>query len=149
MWPPHRVSPSKREEKALKKPETRRGALKSTRREFARAIAAIAATPLIPGKRAAGATEALLPQTPVAGQPSFTALSLGEIVRARYEKFLTPEQINEIKRSIDRSLRSADRLKEFELKNGDEPSFAFSADLPKTVADPVKERDRERNRNRQ
>ena len=70
-------------------------------------------------------------------------------MRARYEKFLTPEQINEIKRSIDRSLRSADRLKEFELKNGDEPSFAFSADLPKTVADPVKERDRERNRNRQ
>jgi hypothetical protein len=120
----------------------------STRREFARKIAAIAATPLLSGAGAARATEAALAQTPVSDQPSFTALSLGEIVRARYEKFLTPEQLNEIKRSIDRSLRSADLLKGFELKNGDEPAFAFQADVPKAVVDPVAERDRERNRNR-
>jgi hypothetical protein len=122
---------------------------RSTRREFARRLAAIAATPLLTGAAPARAVEAIQTQTPVADQPSFTALSLGEIVRARYEKYLTPEQIIEIKRSIDRSLRSADRLKEFELKNGDEPAFAFQADLPKAVADPVRERDRERNRRRQ
>lgn len=133
----------------MNKSRNRSGALRSTRREFARRLAAIAATPLLTGSAAESAALALSQQTPGADQPSFTALSLGEIVRARYEKFLTPEQIIEIKRSIDRSLRSADRLKEFELKNGDEPAFAFQAEVPKAVRDPIKERDRERNRNRQ
>ncbi|HSE99039.1 MAG TPA: hypothetical protein VLD57_12295 [Blastocatellia bacterium] len=133
----------------MNKPKGKPGTLKSTRREFARSIAALAATPLLAGSETARATEAILQQTPPADQPSFTALSLGEIVRARYEKFLTPEQIIEIKRSIDRSLRSADRLKEFELKNADEPAFAFSPQVSRADSDPLKERDRERNRNRQ
>lgn len=133
----------------MNKQKNRPGALKSTRREFTRTIAAIAATPLLSGAETARASEAILQQTPPADQPTFTALSLGEIVRARYEKFLTPEQIIEIKRSIDRSLRSADRLKEFELKNSDEPAFAFSPEVPRATTDPLRERDRERNRNRQ
>ena len=51
------------------------------------------------------------------------------LVRLRHGKHLSEEQLNLVKRSIDRSQRNADRMKQFKLVNGDEPAFAFTADL--------------------
>jgi hypothetical protein len=56
--------------------------------------------------------------------------TLTEVVRLRHGKHLSDEQLTLVKRSIDRSQRNAERMKQFKLTNGDEPSFAFTADLP-------------------
>jgi hypothetical protein len=57
------------------------------------------------------------------------AEALAEAARIRYGEHINEDQFNEIRRSIDRALRAADRMKQFKLKNGDEPAFIFSADL--------------------
>jgi hypothetical protein len=98
---------------------------KSTRREFAKTLATIAATPLL-GHYGSTIAE---PQTQAPEQPSPIAEALTEVVRIRYGKNLNDEQIKSIKQSIDQGQRSAERLKQFKLANGDEPAFVFSADL--------------------
>jgi hypothetical protein len=112
--------------------------LSSTRREFAKSLAIIAAAPIVSApivaapvvSRAAEPAPALLPQqTPPADQPSPIAEALTEVVKLRHGKHLNEDQLNLVKRSIDRSQRNADRMKQFKLTNGDEPSFAFTADL--------------------
>ena len=92
-----------------------------SRREFGRSLALLAATPL-----AASA------QQPTARKesPPTVAEALTEIVRVRYGKHLTAEQLKAIQASIARSQRSADILKKLKLENGDEPAFTFSADVP-------------------
>jgi len=52
---------------------------------------------------------------------------LGEVVRIRYGRFLTEEQLAGGKRQIERSLRSAERLRSFPLTNADEPDLIFRA----------------------
>ena len=42
---------------------------------------------------------------------------------------MTAEQFAEVERSIRGSVRRGEALKKFPLKNGDEPAFAFSADV--------------------
>ena len=101
-------------------------ALSSTRREFAKSLAIIAAAPLV--SRAAEATSAPQ-QTPPADALSPAAESLTEVVRQRHGKHLTEDQLNLVKRNIDRGIRNADRLKQFKLVNSDEPAFAFTADI--------------------
>jgi hypothetical protein len=113
---------------------------KSTRRQFAKALAAIAAAPLLP--RATASSEPLVRdvstaaigkstassfQTPADQKPSPDAEALAQLVRLRYGKELSDDQMNEVKRSIDNRLRNADRMKQFKLANGDEPVFIFSA----------------------
>jgi hypothetical protein len=146
--PHHFSSEDKRVNKAKNK-----SAIRNSRREFTKTLAVVAATPLIAGSAVAREQEtrpaAAAPQNPPAEQPSLSALALSEMVRARYDKYITKEQMDQIKRSIDRSLRSADRMKQFELKNSDEPAFAFSVEVPKVPTTISEERDRERNRNRQ
>jgi hypothetical protein len=56
-------------------------------------------------------------------------------VRRRYAQYLNDEQLEAVKRSIERSLRGGDTLNKFALTNGDEPAFAFSADLPEALAE--------------
>jgi hypothetical protein len=88
-----------------------------SRREFARSLAVLAATPL-----------AATAQQPAARKD--VAEALMEIVRLRHGKHLTAEQLKAIQASIARSQRSADILKQVKLSNGDEPAFIFSAGLP-------------------
>jgi hypothetical protein len=90
----------------------------STRRDFAKVIALAAAAPLV-----AGAAQ----EKP---KPLPAAEALTEIVRARYGQHLTDEQISAVQASIGRTLRSGEQLKKVKLQNGDEPAFAFRADVP-------------------
>ena len=101
-------------------PQTDAGA-DTTRREFGKALAALAAVPLVPVLEA-GAAE----------KESSTAVAeaLAEVVNARYGKHLSAEQRKAVARSILRSQLTAERLRDFKLSNGDEPAFTFRADLP-------------------
>ena len=107
----------------IKKPIT-----SSSRREFAKSLAVIA-TGTIVSRGGEATTASPLQQTPPADQPSPVAESLTEVVRLRHGKHLSHEQLNLVKRSIDRSQRNADRMKQFKLVNSDEPAFAFTADI--------------------
>jgi len=130
-----------------------------TRREFAKSLAVVAATPLM--AKAGIAPEAETPaaqQTPPPANPfAPQAEALTEVVRRRYAQYLNDEQLEAVKRSIERALRGGDTLNKFALTNGDEPAFAFSADLPEALADlpnqPASDRDdrkeRERRKKRQ
>ena len=91
----------------------------TTRRGFAKAVLLAAATPLV--------AEAGQERTEPAADP---AKALAEIVRARYGKHLSEEQLKDIEKSIGRGQRAAEFLKRTALQNGDEPSFVFRADLP-------------------
>jgi hypothetical protein len=127
----------------------------TSRRQFAKTLAVIAATPLLgsgmsfgretpehaargavalasgessetaPSHTAPGDESALQAQDE---KPTPDAEALAEVVRIRYGKNLTDDQLTEVKRSINGRIRNADRLKQFKLANGDEPAFIFSAD---------------------
>ena len=55
------------------------------------------------------------------------ARSLGEIVRRRYGKHLTPEQLEAVIRDLDGRIQGGKRLRESKLANGEEPDFTFHA----------------------
>jgi hypothetical protein len=55
------------------------------------------------------------------------ARSLAEIVRRRYGKHLTPEQLEAVTRDLDGRVQGGKRLRESKLANGDEPDFTFHA----------------------
>ena len=55
------------------------------------------------------------------------ARSLTEIVRRRYGKHLTPEQLEAIARELDGRVSAGKRMRETKLANGDEPDFTFHA----------------------
>jgi len=111
-----------------------------TRREFAKALATIAASPLLfPGlaaararaRAAAGSPDllALIPaqaqgQTPEKPLPEAEALA--EVARILYGKNLTDDQMAEVKRSLSNRFRASEAMKKTRLANGDEPAFVFS-----------------------
>ena len=113
----------------------------STRREFAKTLAAIAATPLLGPAiaqvalgNAASANPADLPlgipaepqvQAPEKPLPEVEALA--EVARIQYGKNLTDDQMTEIKRSLSGRFRAAEAMKKIKLANSDEPAFIFSA----------------------
>ena len=94
----------------------------TTRREFGKALAALAAVPLVPVLEAGAAEKE--PPTPD------IARALAQVVQLRYGKHLSAEQRNQILLSILRSQKAAERMREFKLSNSDEPAFTFRADLP-------------------
>jgi hypothetical protein len=95
-----------------------------TRREFSRNLALLAATPLLAPPSAVAADEK--PPDPVAA----TADALTEAARARFGNLLPEEHIKKIRDAIHRSLLAGQFMKKPKLQNGDEPVFAFRADLP-------------------
>jgi hypothetical protein len=103
---------------------------KSTRREFAKTLAVIAATPLVSAGDTLSVFGTETTQAQTTEQPSPVSDALAEVVRLRYGKNLTEEQLKEVKQSIDQAQRSAERLKQFKLSNSDEPAFIFNADIP-------------------
>jgi hypothetical protein len=98
--------------------------MRSTRREFTKTLAATLTAAALPK---GGAAEPI--QQAEQDRISKTADALAEAARIRYGEYMNEDQFKEVKRSIDRALRAADRIKQFKLKNGDEPAFIFSADL--------------------
>ena len=99
---------------------------RSTRRDFARNLAAVAAAPLVAKipKAEAQASEPAKPEGAAA-----EAQALAELVRLHYGKHLTDEQLEEIKRALERSRHTAQRLRQFKLQNSDEPAFTFRVEL--------------------
>ena len=93
------------------------------RRDFGKALAAAALTPL--------AATAADKDPPKSTDPFVVAVEAQlDVIRARYGKNVTEEQLQEIKKSLFRGQYGAEVMKRFKLKNGDEPAFAFSPDLP-------------------
>lgn len=85
------------------------------RRTFLRALAA---APAIPAAAAAAQEAAPAPQ-------SAEVDARAELVRLRFGKYLTDDDMPEIKRGIERMLRNAEALSRIKLTNGDEPDFLF------------------------
>jgi hypothetical protein len=124
-----------------------------SRRKFAKTLAVMAATPLVSRAAPAAAQEptAARPRPPQAtptDAPAPAAEALTEAARHRYP-FLKKDDLEQIKRSIDRTLRNADRLKQFDLRNSDEPAFAFSADVARAGGEGQGSQEREPGRERQ
>jgi hypothetical protein len=97
---------------------------RTNRRDFGKALAAIAATPAV----------LIADETPAKPRPAEPTASvpdaLLEVVRIRFGKQLSPEQLEAVKRSLNRQQFLANRMKQFKVKNGDEPAFVFSAEVP-------------------
>src|SRR5579859_2678655 len=95
-----------------------------TRRDLAQAIAALAAT------GPAATAQDKPPEKPKPAEaPATVPDVMFEAVRIRYGKLLTPEQLESVKRGLNRQQFLSNRLKQFRLKNGDEPAVVFSANV--------------------
>jgi hypothetical protein len=81
-----------------------------------------------PAAAAAPADSTARPAAP-AGPPEISedARSLAEIVRRRYGKHLTPDQLESVTRELDGRVQGGRRLKDAKLANGDEPDLTFRA----------------------
>ncbi len=96
-----------------------------SRRDFAKAVALLAAAPLAAVAEPAAAQDKPPPKPE---GPAGMAQALTEVVRLRYGKHLSDEQLQAVQRGLTGSLASAERLAKVPLKNGDEPAFTFSPD---------------------
>lgn len=114
---------------------------KTSRRAFARTLAAAAAAPaLLPaaalGQAAAPAAPSAAPTptpVPTPEAPSSVAEALTEVVRIRWGKHLTGEQLGQIAKAIDGRLRSAEAMKKVTLGNADEPDVVYFASAEGTL----------------
>ncbi len=109
-----------------------------SRRGFAKSLALAAAAPALAGAGIALGQTAPTPSaaptavpspvpTPEAA-PSSVAEALTEIVRIRWGKNLSGEQLGDIAKSLDQRLRGAEAMKKVNLANADEPDVVFSAE---------------------
>jgi len=53
------------------------------------------------------------------------AESLFDLVKARYGDRLTPEQLEEVRRGVERIVEAAEALRRVRLENWEEPLFVF------------------------
>jgi hypothetical protein len=90
-----------------------------SRRDFAQALAVLAAT--------AGTATAQVAARPDA---KAYAAALETVIRFRFGAQMSDEQIKQAVSAAVNGRRSSDRLKSVELANGDDPIAAFRADLP-------------------
>ena len=56
--------------------------------------------------------------------------ALMDIIRSRYGKFLSEDQLKRVRQKILGNLSIAESLRRIPLQNSDEPAFVFQADLP-------------------
>jgi hypothetical protein len=97
---------------------------KTTRREFARDLAVLAAaTPL--AAASARAAQPADPPRPAEG----VAQALTEVIRLRHGKHLNEEQLKRVRQQVERNLRAGAALRRPPLRNGDEPDFVFFAEV--------------------
>jgi hypothetical protein len=98
-----------------------------TRRDFGRAVAVGAAASLA---AVAAPAPAHADDPPKPAAPTTVSEALAAVVRLRFGKHLSDEQLTAVQGGIARSLAGADRLAKLPLKNSDEPAVVFRADLP-------------------
>ncbi len=100
---------------------------KTTRREFARELALLAAAAPLAAASAQAAQPADPPR-PAEGVPGM-AEALTQVIRLRHAKHLTAEQLKRVRSQVERNLRSGAALRRPALRNGDEPDSVFFADM--------------------
>ena len=93
----------------------------ATRRDFAQALALLIGA----GVAAPSAAQDPKPEPPKPVQP---AEAYAALVRSRFGKHLTDEQLQKVVASVLRGRDRGTLLKRFPLADGDEPAFVFSAD---------------------
>lgn len=105
-----------------------------SRRAFAKSVAASLLAAPIASSLMQAQTATPTPQTsptpspsPSPQPPSPVALAYFEIAKARFGKYITEEQLEQVKRDLEGNVRTSERLKAVKLENGDEPDFVFSA----------------------
>ncbi len=112
-----------------------------SRRFFAKSLALAAAAPALAGAATAFGQAAPSPSpatapTPVPAPvptpeaPSSAAEALTEVVRIRWGKNLSGQQLSEIAKALDGRLRGAEAMKKVPLTNADEPDVVFFAEIP-------------------
>ncbi len=107
----------------------------TSRRAFARALAAVAAAPaLLPTAALGQAAPSAPAATPVPAPvptpeaPSSVAEALTEVVRIRWGRHLSGEQLESVAKALDGRLKGAEAMKKVALTNADEPDVVFTAD---------------------
>ena len=100
---------------------------KESRRRFLKNVTGLSAVALTSPLAVAGEINAQqpAPQQEKPATPTQAQL-LGEIVRQRYGQYLTPDQLTSVINNLDSAIQRGKRLREFKLKNSDEPDFVFS-----------------------
>lgn len=110
----------------------------TSRRVFAKTLAAAAVAPaLLPAVALGQASPAAAAPSPAASgtptptptpaPPSSAAEALTEVVRVRWGRHLSGEELGDIAKAIDGRLRSAEAMKKVPLGNADEPDVVYSA----------------------
>ncbi|HSB35630.1 MAG TPA: hypothetical protein VLH41_02065 [Thermoanaerobaculia bacterium] len=103
----------------------------TSRRRFARTLAAAAGAPLLVRALPLAGQPAAAPSASPAPEPPPPAVEpLAELVRVRYGKHLRPGQLDAIRTSLERSVKGAEQMKQVKLTNADEPDIVFFAALP-------------------
>jgi hypothetical protein len=99
-------------------------------------LSAALGPPALAFAQAAGGSAPAKPATPAvtppgtplpAGPPPISedARALGEIVRRRYGKHLSADQLEAVTRELEQRLQGGRRLKDWKFLNADEPDFTF------------------------
>jgi hypothetical protein len=101
----------------------------TSRRAFARTLAVAAAAPAPPPAAALGPAAPTPTPVPTPEAPSSVAEALTEVVRIRWGKHLSGEQLGDIAKALDGRLKGAEAMKKVKLTNADEPNVVFSADV--------------------
>ena len=108
-----------------------------SRRGFAKSLALAAAAPALAGAGLALGQAPPAPSpaptptpTPPPDAPSSTAEALTEVVRVRWGKNLSGEQLGEIAKALDGRLKGAEAMRKVALTNADEPDVVFFAETP-------------------
>jgi len=106
-----------------------------SRRGFAKSLALAAAAPALAGAglalgQAPPAPSPAPTPVPTPEAPSSAAEALTEVVRIRWGKNLSGEQLGEIASALDGRLKGAEAMKKVALTNADEPDVVFFAELP-------------------
>ncbi|MBK9963830.1 MAG: hypothetical protein IPP07_02570 [Holophagales bacterium] len=108
----------------------------SSRRAFAKTLAVAAAAPALLPAAALGQTAAPPPAAtplptpvPTPEAPSSVAEALTEVVRIRWGKHLSGEQLGDVAKAIDGRLKAGEAMKKVKLGNADEPDVVFFADV--------------------
>ena len=96
---------------------------KTTRREFGKTLGGLA-VPLVAPPLEAQAEKK--PSQPEASTPS-PAQAVVEVIRQKYGKYLTSDQVEEIRKRVERNQTRTESLRGFKLSNSDEPAFVFRA----------------------
>ena len=101
-------------------------AAQKNRREFNKTIGLLAAGSLGLPIMEAGAAQQTADGTP----RTVTVTALLDIIRSRYGKFLSEDQLKRVRQKVLGNLSIAEALRHIPLQNSDEPAFVFRADLP-------------------